>query len=248
MWVIRLALTALVLGLVLVFGLVVHVLTWVVGRFDSGLALRMRYGYVHQGLKLVWLVGGGRATVIGLENIPTDRAVLFVGNHRSLLDIVLVGKLITRPVGFIAKIELQKIPLLRLQMRDINCLFLDRKDNRQALKVILRAIELIKGGQSMFIFPEGTRSREEGKILPFHAGSFKIATKAKAPIVPVTIVGMGDVLDDHFPRLKRAPVVIEFGTPIETADMDRDAQKDLPDRVRNLIVETYARNKALIEK
>ena len=166
-------------------------------------------------MAVVWFFGGGKETVIGLENIPRDRAVLFVGNHRSLLDVVLAGKLIPFPVGFIAKMELQKVPLLNLQMRDINCLFIDRKDDRQALKVVLKAIEMVKGGQSMFVFPEGTRSKEEGVLLPFHAGSFKIATKAKAPIVPVTIVNMGDVLEDHFPRLKRVPVVIEFGEPIE---------------------------------
>lgn len=242
MWVIRLALTAVALVLVLLFGVLVHAFTWLVGRFDPAASLRMRYGYVRAGLSLVWLVGGGKATVTGTENIPTDRAVLFVGNHRSMLDIVLAARLIPFPVGFISKIELEKIPLLRMQMRDINCLFLDRKDDRKALKTILKAIELIKGGQSMFIFPEGTRSKEEGKLLPFHAGSFKIATKAKAPIVPVTIVGTGDILEDHFPKLKRVPVAIEFGEPIETASLSREEQKELPDRVRDLIAETYVRN------
>ena len=187
-----------------------------------------------------------KISIIGLENIPTDRAVLFIGNHRSMLDVVICGSVIPVPVGFISKIELEKIPLLHMQMKDINCLFLDRSDDRKALKTILKAIELVKGGQSMFIFPEGTRSKEEGKFLPFHAGSFKIATKAKAPIVPVTIVGTGDILEDHFPRIKAAPVVVEFGKPIETAEMGRDEQKELPDRVRNLIIETYERNRKLL--
>lgn len=246
MWVIRLALTAIILAAVLLIGILVHAVTWIVGRFDPAAALRMRSGYIRLGMKAVWFVGGGKATIIGTENIPTDRPVLFVGNHRSMMDVVLAGSLIPFPVGFISKKELEKIPLLHMQMVDINCLFLDRKDDRQALKTILKAIELIKGGQSMFIFPEGTRSKEEGKILPFHAGSFKVATKSKAPIVPVTIVGMGDVLEDHFPRLKRVPVSIEFGKPIETASLSRDEQKELPDRVRDLIVETYARDKELI--
>jgi 1-acyl-sn-glycerol-3-phosphate acyltransferase len=194
----------------------------------------------------VRFVAVGKTQIIGLENIPTDRAVLFIGNHRSMLDVVICGSVIPVPVGFISKIELEKIPLLHMQMKDINCLFLDRSDDRKALKTILKAIELVKGGQSMFIFPEGTRSKEEGKFLPFHAGSFKIATKAKAPIVPVTIVGTGDILEDHFPRIKAAPVVVEFGKPIETAEMGRDEQKELPDRVRNLIIETYERNRKLL--
>ena len=246
MWVIRLVLTVIVLVLLLLIGLVMHVITWIVGRFDQAACLRMRSGYMRLALKLLWFFGGGKATVIGTENIPTDRAVLFVGNHRSIMDIVLAGTLIPVPVGFISKIELKKIPLLNLMMEDINCLFLDRKDDRQALKVILKAIDLVKGGQCMFVFPEGTRSKVEGELLPFHAGSFKIATKAKVPVVPVTITGMGDVLEDHFPRLKRAPVVIEFARPIETASMGRDEIRELPDRVRDLIAETYERNRKLI--
>ena len=242
MWVIRLAVTGILLFILLLAGLLVHAVTWVVERFNPQKALAIRYWFARTGLSLVWLTGGGRETVIGIENVPNDRPVVFVGNHRSLLDIVLVSKLIPFPIGFIAKIELEKIPLLSLQMRDINCLFLDRKDDRQALKVILKAIELVKGGQSMFVFPEGTRSKEEGVILPFHAGSFKIATKAKAPVVPVTIVGMGRVFEDNFPRIRRSHVIIEFGEPIETAAMSRDEQKDLPDRVRDLIVDTYKKN------
>ena len=246
MWIFRLALTAIVLVLVLLIGVIEHVITWAVGKFDPGACLRMRSAYIRFGFKLVWLAAAGKTKVIGLENIPTDRPVLFVGNHRSMLDVVICGSLIPFPVGFISKIELEKIPLLRMQMRDINCLFLDRKDDRQALKVILRAIELVKGGQSMFIFPEGTRFKEEGKFLPFHAGSFKIATKAKAPIVPVTIVGTGDILEDHFPKIKGAPVVVEFGQAIETASMGRDEQKELPERVRTLIMETYDRDRKLL--
>lgn len=246
MWIFRLALTVIVLILVLLIGIIEHVITWVVAKFDPKAALQMRSAYVRAGFTAVRFVAVGKTQIIGLESIPTDRAVLFIGNHRSMLDVVICGSVIPVPVGFISKIELEKIPLLHMQMKDINCLFLDRSDDRKALKTILKAIELVKGGQSMFIFPEGTRSKEEGKFLPFHAGSFKIATKAKAPIVPVTIVGTGDILEDHFPRIKAAPVVVEFGKPIETAEMGRDEQKELPDRVRNLIIETYERNRKLL--
>ena len=210
MWIFRLALTAIVLVLVLLIGIIEHVITWVVAKFDPKAALQMRSAYVRAGFTAVRFVAVGKTQIIGLENIPTDRAVLFIGNHRSMLDVVICGSVIPVPVGFISKIELEKIPLLHMQMKDINCLFLDRSDDRKALKTILKAIELVKGGQSMFIFPEGTRSK------------------------------------DHFPRIKAAPVVVEFGKPIETAEMGRDEQKELPDRVRNLIIETYERNRKLL--
>ena len=64
----------------------------------------------------------------------------------------------------------------------------------------------------------------------------------------MTLVGMGDLFEDHYPRLKRVPVVIEFGDAIETADMDRDAQKELPDRVKAIMEETYRKNEGLIQK
>lgn len=245
MWVIRALLALIFAAAIILIDLPLHLITWLIEKVKPGACTGFRHGYARFAMKGIWFLAGGRATVIGLSNIPKDRPVLFVGNHRSIFDIILAGSLIPVPVGFVAKKELQGTPI-RLIMEEIHCLFLDREDARQGLKTILTAIDYVKSGISMFIFPEGTRSKEEGKFLPFHAGSFKIATKAKAPIIPVTIVGMGDVFEDHYPRLKWAPVVIEFGELIETADMDRNAQKELPDRVKALMEETYKKNSALI--
>ena len=245
MWVIRALLALLFAALVILIDLPLHLITWLIEKASPGSCTNFRHAYARFAMKGIWFLAGGKATVIGLERVPTDKPVLFVGNHRSIFDIILAGSLITYPCGFVAKKELQGSPIT-LIMEEIHCLFLDREDPRQGLKTILAAIENVKSGISMFIFPEGTRSKVEGEFLPFHAGSFKIATKTKVPVVPVTLVGTGDIFEDHYPRLKRAPVVIEFGEPIETADMDRNAQKELPDKVRDLMMETYHRNSALI--
>lgn len=247
MWVIRALFALIFAAAVILIDLPLHLITWLIEKASPGSCTKFRHGYARFAMKGIWLLAGGRATVIGLENIPEDHPVLFVGNHRSIFDIILAGSLIKHPCGFVAKKELQGTPIT-LIMEEIHCLFLDREDPRQGLKTILTAIDYVKSGISMFIFPEGTRCKVEGTFLPFHAGSFKIATKAKVPIVPVTIVGMGDVFEDHYPRLKWAPVVIEFGEPIETADMDRNAQKDLPDKVKALMEETYKKNSELIAK
>ena len=247
MWVIRALFALIFAAAVILIDLPLHLITWLIEKASPGSCTKFRHGYARFAMKGIWLLAGGRATVIGLENIPEDHPVLFVGNHRSIFDIILAGSLIKYPCGFVAKKELQGTPIT-LIMEEIHCLFLDREDPRQGLKTILTAIDYVKSGISMFIFPEGTRCKVEGTFLPFHAGSFKIATKAKVPIVPVTIVGMGDVFEDHYPRLKWAPVVIEFGKPIETADMDRNAQKDLPDKVKALMEETYKKNSELIAK
>ena len=207
MWVIR-ALTALLFAaLIILIDLPLHLITSLIEKAKPGSCTEFRHSYARFAMQGIWLLAGGKAIILGLKNVPTDRAVLFVGNHRSIFDIILAGSLIRYPVGFVAKKELKGTPITMI-MEEIHCLFLDRED--------------------------------------FHAGSFKIATKAKVPVIPVTIVGMGDVFEDHFPRPKRATVVIEFGEPIETADMDRNAQKELPDRVKAIIEETYARDKVLI--
>jgi 1-acyl-sn-glycerol-3-phosphate acyltransferase len=247
MWVIRALFALIFAAAVILIDLPLHLITWLIEKASPGSCTKFRHGYARFAMKGIWLLAGGRATVLGLENIPEDHPVLFVGNHRSIFDIILAGSLIKHPCGFVAKKELQGTPIT-LIMEEIHCLFLDREDPRQGLKTILTAIDYVKSGISMFIFPEGTRCKVEGTFLPFHAGSFKIATKAKVPIVPVTIVGMGDVFEDHYPRIKWAPVVIEFGEPIETADMDRNAQKDLPDKVKALMEETYKKNSELIAK
>ena len=83
---------------------------------------------------------------------------------------------------------------------------------------------LIKSGISVFLFPEGTRSKT-GKMGEFKDGGFKIATKSKAPVVPVGITGTNDILENHFPFIKSGKVIVSFGKPIYTTDMDRAEQK-----------------------
>ena len=109
---------------------------------------------VKQVLRMVFRLTGSTLTVKGLENIP-DMPVLYVGNHRSYFDIVTGYIVVPGQTGFIAKKEMEKIPLLRDWMRNVNCLFLDRKDIKAGLKTILEGIEKVKGGSSIWIFPEG---------------------------------------------------------------------------------------------
>ncbi len=236
---------AIFAAIIIILDLPLHLITWLIEKKKPGACTGFRYAYARFAVKGILFFIAGKTTVIGLENVPKDRPVVFIGNHRSIFDPLLVIRCVGVPTGFIAKNDLEKTPVA-LIMREIHCLFLDREDARKGLKTILTAIDYVKGGVSMFVFPEGTRSKEEGRMLPFHAGSFKIATKSKAPIIPVTIVNAGDIFEDHKPRIKRVPIVIEFGKPIETKGMGRDEQKELPDQVRDLMIETYQKNKELL--
>lgn len=187
--------------------------------------------FVNLGLKCVMLISGIKLEVNGHENIPKDEAVLFVGNHNSFFDIIVTYPLMKRPTGFIAKKEIKKIPCLSWWMYFVNCIFLDRKNPREGLKSILDATNLIKNGISVFLFPEGTRSKD-GTLQEFKDGGFKIATKPKCPIVPVGIIGSADVFENQFPRIKSAKVSVTFGKPIYTADLSRDELRNISSIVR----------------
>ena len=191
---------------------------------------------VKWGLKVIGFISGVKLEVNGLDNIPDDQAVLFVGNHISFFDIIVTYPLMKRPTGYIAKKEIKKVPFLSWWMYFVNCIFLDRKDPRQGLKSVLEASEKIKNGTSIFLFPEGTRSKD-GKLAEFKDGGFKIATKAKAPIIPIGIQGTSDILENHFPIIKSGKVIVNFGKPVYTSEMSKAEQKSLPDLVREQVKE-----------
>ena len=109
-------------------------------------------------------ITGVRTTVIGEENVP-DEPVLFIGNHRSYFDILLTYSRCRRPTGYVAKKEMEKIPLLSNWMRNLHCLFLDRENIKEGLKTILAAIDSVKKGGAFFLYwitpnrPAGQNSR-----------------------------------------------------------------------------------------
>ncbi|MCJ7856906.1 1-acyl-sn-glycerol-3-phosphate acyltransferase [Lachnospiraceae bacterium NSJ-143] len=173
--------------------------------------------------------------VHGAENIPENQNVLFVSNHQSNLDFVLLLAKLNKPVGFIAKVELEKIPLLRDWMRVINCLFMDRDDMRQQVKTIVEGINLLKSGKSMVVFPEGTRSKD-GKMIDFKAGSFKLATKSKVPIVPVTIDGTFNALEGNGNKLIPGDINLYIHEPVHIDRLSKEEADSLNVYVRNIII------------
>ena len=239
MGIIRMIIVLLAVIIFLIVGIFVMLYEDLFLRGDRKKKDDLSMRFVRFGFRMVWFLSGCKAEIIGAENIPEDRAVLYIANHNSIFDIVLFGANVRSLTGIVAKVSLEKVPLLATWMRRIYCLFLDRSDVRKGLEVVLKAIGEIKEGISILIFPEGTRNHEPGQLQEFHAGSFKIATKAGAPIVPVTIIGTREIFEAHFPAIRPAKATIIYGEPIETAGMSRQDQKELPERVRSLIQDTY---------
>ena len=164
---------------------------------------------------------------------------MYIGNHRSYFDILITYVRVPRPTGYIAKKEMLRYPLLVNWMKNLHCLFLDRQDIKQGLMIILTAIEKIKSGISICIFPEGTRNRVNHTFMEFHEGSFKIAAKTGCAIVPMTIYNSADIFEDHLPKVRKTQVILEYGKPIYIKELEKEDQKRIGAYVKNIIMETY---------
>jgi len=234
------------LFLYLLFGIPVLGVEWLIGKFNKNTEDYQCLRMVQRAFKLMISMAGTEVTVIGEENIP-DEPVLFIGNHRSYFDILLTYSRCKRLTGYVAKKEMLRYPLLRDWMKRLYCLFLDRDNPKEGLKTILQAIDYIKSGISICIFPEGTRNDgEELSIIPFHSGSFKIAEKSGCQIVPISMNNTASIFENQFPRIKKTHVIIEYGKPIYPCELDKETKKRLAPYCQNLIQETINKNQALL--
>ncbi len=179
---------------------------------------------------------GANIKVTGLENIPKDKAVLFVSNHQGNFDIAIFISYINKSKGYIAKAEMLKIPLLRDWMTYMKCLFMDRSDMRQSAETIVKGINILKSGYSLVVFPEGTRSKSN-TVGEFKAGSFKLATKSKVPIVPVTINGSYKLMEQNNNKIKPADVFVTIHPMVEVAGLSKEEELLLPQKVKSIIEE-----------
>ena len=144
-----------------------------------------------------------------------------------------------KQTGFIAKNEFSKVPLLGKWIRAIRGLFIKRGDVRESLKIINEGAELINKGFSLVIFPEGTRSQKR-EMADFKPGSFKLASKAKAPVVPIVIDGTYKVFEQKRKVSKGETVRVTILPAIDTASLDRKSLAALPNQIEEAIKERLA--------
>lgn len=243
---IRIILGGSFLGLYLLLSYLVFPVLWVYEKINKKKKDELSLRIVQWGFRTILGIAGTEITVIGKENMPKE-AALYVGNHRSYFDILLLYVQCEGLTGFVAKDSIEKVPSLRVWMRYLYCLFLNRSDAREGLKTILTAIEYVKKGISICIFPEGTRNDgEELSMLPFKEGSFKIATKTGCPIVPVSINNSAEIFENHVPALRKTHVVIEYGKPIYPKELAKEELKNIGAHFQNIIQETIIRNEKLV--
>ncbi len=230
----------------LILSIPIFLVEWVIGKFQPEKRDYSSLRIVQWAFRVILKITGVQTTVIGEENIP-DEPVLFIGNHRSFFDILLTYSRCRRLTGYVAKKEMEHIPLLSTWMRYLYCLFLDRENPKEGLKTILQAIDYIKKGISICIFPEGTRNKgEELSMLPFKEGAFKIATKSNCAIIPVSLNNTCSIFEKQFPRIRKVHVVVTYGDPIYPSQLNPEDKKHIGSYVQNIIQETINKNAELI--
>ncbi len=185
--------------------------------------------------RIIWSTGS-KVIIHGQEYVPKDKGVVFIANHQSYLDIPVMIGYIEKPKGFIAKIELLKIPILSMWIKYLGGVYIVRNNPKQSLKAINEGAEKIKNGDSMVIFPEGTRSAD-GKLGEFKPGSLKLAIKSGAPIVPVVIKGTVNVMPKKKFAVKPSQVELYVLPPIIQDEAAKIDTNDLAEKIRNAIME-----------
>lgn len=215
-----------------------YIWEWFVGLKDEKQKVHNAQNIVSWAFKVILFISGARIDCSGIENMPKDRPILYVSNHRSYLDILTGYTTVPTLTGFISKKEIQKFPCVSNWMRILKCLFLDRENTKEGLKTILKGIDQLKDGYSIFIMPEGTRSHDENyKLLPFHAGSFKLATKSGAVIVPVAMKNTDLVLKRRHRWFRPTHIKIQYGQPIYLENLSKEEQKNIHTITQNIVQE-----------
>jgi 1-acyl-sn-glycerol-3-phosphate acyltransferase len=177
----------------------------------------------------------GRWTVTGTENIPKKGGVLLCGNHVSYIDPPALGGGCPRPVHFMAKEPLFKIPILGLLIRGVGAFPVRQHTaDRTALK---QAIELLQHGEVVGIFPEGQRNFNPLELLPPQPGVGMIALRAKVPVIPVALVNTEKLLPPHSAFCHFTHIKVIYGRPVHLDDLYEKGGREALDEVGKRIME-----------
>lgn len=182
-----------------------------------------------------------RVRLEGAENLPAGPAVV-MANHQSHLDVPALFDVLPFMIRFVAKKELSMIPIFGPAMRALGHIIIDRSDHEQATKTLNEAAKHIRGGTTVVIFPEGTRSRD-GQLLPFKKGGFVLALQAGVPIVPITISGSRDCLPRGSTAIRPGEIVVRVHPPIDPAQYGLERKEALMQAVRTAIEEGLPRDR-----
>lgn len=176
----------------------------------------------------------------GVENIPKESGFMFFPNHQGLYDVLAVLEACPTPFSVVAKKEVKNVPFLKQVFACMRAYMLDRENVRQAMQVIIDVSNEVKNGRNYLIFAEGTRSRNGNRIGELKGGSFKAATKAKCPIVPVALIDSFKPFDTN--TISKVTVQVHFLKPLYYDEYKDMKTTEIATVVHDRIQETIDKN------
>lgn len=181
---------------------------------------------------------GIRVEVQGLENARPDRAQVFMANHQSYFDIFALSGFLPVQLRWMAKASLFRIPFVGWSMYAADYIPVLRTDRKHAYQAFLKAVEKLKAGCSIVIFPEGTRSAD-GTIGEFKKGGTLLATRSGVPMVPVTILGTGSIIQKGSGVVHPGKVKLILSPPLSGKDIEENKEEDVLGTIREIICRNH---------
>ncbi len=188
--------------------------------------------------KILLLISNTKVEVIGKENILRGKPQIFMANHQSDFDILIVLGHIPGQFRWLAKKELFSIPVFGAAMKTAGYIEIDRQNHEKAMRSLDEAALRIREGKSVVSFPEGTRSRD-GEIKSFKQGIFHLAIKSGVPIIPVSIIGSGKIMPKRSLKVTPGRVKLIIDKPIDVKKYNIENRHELIDQVRKVIIKNY---------
>lgn len=221
----------------------IYTIAWTAGCITLALlVLLLRGGNRHIPLRMasrLWAPGllfgaGATLRVEGLERVDFSKPHVFVANHQSIIDICALFRALPVPARFVIKQEIAKVPFIGWYARAMGMVFIERGHAREATERLHGVVSLIRAGESLCAFPEGTRSRN-GSVGPFKGGAFQVALQAGVPVVPIAIDGSGAVLPASGFRVRPGTITLRIGEPIPTAGLHAGDRHALAQRAHDAV-------------
>lgn len=178
--------------------------------------------------------------VYGKENIPEESGYMMFSNHQGLFDILAITAAHEKPWAAVLKQELYKIPFMKQIVDCTKSYPMDRNDIRQSMEVIKAVTQEVKNGRTYLIFPEGTRSKKGNKLLEFHNGTFRCATKSKCVVLPVALVNTYKAFDEK--GSKPIDVEVHFLKPIPYEEYQGMNTMEVAELVRSRIADVVEKH------
>lgn len=192
--------------------------------------------HVHKWATRIFNIAEASLQVHGTDEIQPKQSYVLMSNHASFLDIPAVIRAYPNSTRMVAKSEMAAVPVFGEALRNIGTIIVDRADTKKSIEQLNRGKEILTNGVSVWISPEGTRSRD-GQLGPFRKGGFHMAIQLEVPILPIWIDGAFEVYSRSASRAKRGGQIhVAFGSPVRTTDCTKEDIPTLMQSVRDTML------------